>query len=340
MIYPWQSTLWHALDKTQLPHALLLYGAEGIGKTAFAQAIAHALLCESPQSDGHACGQCQACGWLTQHNHPDFTLVRPENLEEAPAITHTTDDAEAKASKTLSKEIRIEQIRQLIAFTYIGSHREKGKVAIIYPLHTLNLHGANALLKTLEEPPPATQFILLAHHLDQVLPTILSRTRRLHMPTPDNAQALAWLHTQSVPNTDATRLLNLTRGAPLAALALHQNSEWHEAHLALLTQLEQGAHLSWLTLTQRLYKYDLHQTLLTLQRWAHDLLNLRLTQSPHYYPEHTSALTKWAQATTPLKIIQFIQRLQQQQREASHPLSPKLVLESSLLAYCRLFDQP
>ena len=66
MAYPWHSRQFEALltRTDRLPHALLLRGREGIGKLAFAEAVARALLCESPQPGGRACGQCSACAWM------------------------------------------------------------------------------------------------------------------------------------------------------------------------------------------------------------------------------------------------------------------------------------
>ena len=77
--------LWSQLQaqRDRLAHALLFVGREGIGKYEFAQAFAHSLLCEQPRADGFACGQCAACNWLAQGNHPDFRELRPEAMDEA-----------------------------------------------------------------------------------------------------------------------------------------------------------------------------------------------------------------------------------------------------------------
>src|SRR6185295_6741316 len=84
MTYPWHKSEFLALlkRKEQLPHALLLRGAQGIGKLAFAEALAGALLCEKPAPDGSACGRCAGCGWLGQGSHPDFRRLEPESLAE------------------------------------------------------------------------------------------------------------------------------------------------------------------------------------------------------------------------------------------------------------------
>ena len=80
MIYPWQHSAWQQLvthwDKR--PNAWLLYGKAGIGKLAFGQYLAQALLCENPQAEHRPCGQCPSCHLCSQHSHPDLCELTPE----------------------------------------------------------------------------------------------------------------------------------------------------------------------------------------------------------------------------------------------------------------------
>src|SRR3954468_14410877 len=120
-IYPWQGEAWRQLQqlRERLPHALLFYGAVGTGKSDFIETFAQSLLCEDVKPDGFACGVCASCGWFSQHNHPDYRRVRPEALEDEPGSDEEEGAADAeggkkaKAAKTPSKEIKIEQIRAL-----------------------------------------------------------------------------------------------------------------------------------------------------------------------------------------------------------------------------------
>ncbi len=159
MLYPWQTEDWQRLGalRERLPHALLIHGQQGTGKRDLALHFAQGLLCESPRPDGQPCGQCAACHWFSQGNHPDFTVVRPEALE-------TGGEGEADDSgkkKAPSKIIRMEQVRALIEAVGVGTHRAGLRVVVIYPLDALQVEGANALLKTLEEPPSSTVFLLV-----------------------------------------------------------------------------------------------------------------------------------------------------------------------------------
>jgi hypothetical protein len=108
------------------------------------------------------------------------------------------DGKKAKSTKAPSKEIKIEQIRALADFMNISTHRQGLRVVVLYPAEALNTPASNALLKTLEEPPPGTVFLLSSNSLDRLLPTILSRCRKFALPMPDEAQALAWLKEQGL----------------------------------------------------------------------------------------------------------------------------------------------
>src|SRR5665647_434797 len=224
-IYPWQAAAWQQLQvmRERLPHAILFHGEAGTGKADFIEAFAQSLLCENVQADGFACGACASCGWFSQHNHPDYRRVRPEALEdEPPADGEEGADADggkkSKSTKAPSKEIKIEQIRQLADFMNISTHRQGLRVVVLYPAEALNTPASNALLKTLEEPPPGTVFLLASNSLDRLLPTILSRCRKFALPMPDNAQAVSWLKEQGL--ADADSWLREQGGAPLAQPAV------------------------------------------------------------------------------------------------------------------------
>ena len=128
-IYPWHDRAWRQLHvlRERLPHAILFHGEAGTGKSGFIEAFAQSLLCENVGADGFACGACASCGWFVQHNHPDYRRVRPEALEDdggADGEEGADDGKKSKTAKTPSKEIKIEQIRQLADFMNISTHRQ------------------------------------------------------------------------------------------------------------------------------------------------------------------------------------------------------------------------
>jgi DNA polymerase-3 subunit delta' len=129
-----------------------------LGEFEFAQGIAQSLLCETPAAQGRACGACSACLWFSQGNHPDFRLLVPESL--LPESREEGADPARKEKK--SEQIRIEQVRELADFLSVGTHRGGLRVILAYPADAMNANTQNALLKSLEEPPPATVFLTTA----------------------------------------------------------------------------------------------------------------------------------------------------------------------------------
>jgi DNA polymerase-3 subunit delta' len=185
-----------AVAAARLPHALLLQGQPGLGKAALADWIARLALCEAP-----AAGPCGACGSCRLHaagTHPDL---------------HRVGVGEDR------KQIAVDDIRGLIAALVLRSHRGRRKVAIVDPADALNPSGANALLKTLEEPTPGALLVLTVARPERLPATIASRCQRLKIAAPEPAVALAWLAAQDAA-TDWAGPLALAGGAPLAALAL------------------------------------------------------------------------------------------------------------------------
>ncbi|MFA5081448.1 MAG: DNA polymerase III subunit delta', partial [Hydrogenophilaceae bacterium] len=206
-LHPWNRDLWQELtgDRARLPHALLLYGPRGIGKREFAAGLAQWLLCESPGPDG-ACGHCKSCGWYEQGAHPDFKLVEP-------AAESVRED---ELGKKGGKYITINEIRSLGDFLGLVSHQGGWRVVVVQPAELLNAAAANALLKTLEEPPANVLIVLVAHQPRRLPATVRSRCRKLAVGLPASEQARAWLAEQGMQAPMA--ILDEVGGAPLLAI--------------------------------------------------------------------------------------------------------------------------
>ncbi len=346
-IFPWQEGDWQRLQqmRARLPHAILFHGPVGIGKTQLAEQFAQSLLCEAPAADGRACGGCASCGWFVQYSHPDYRRVRPEALDVLEGAKAGADDETAggddagegkksgKSAKTPSKEIRVEQVRGLADFVNISTHRRGKRVILLYPAEALNGVSANALLKTLEEPPADTVFLLISNSIDRLLPTILSRCRKFALALPPPAQALAWLKTQNI--ADAEAWLAEQGGAPLAAQALAQSGDREslEEFLKLLAQPGVDAALKT---ADRLQKTAPVQQVEWLQRWLYDLISVKLAGKVRYYPRYRKELVALGgRIDTPL-LLQALKAAAERRAIAAHPLSPKLFSEDLLLDYARL----
>jgi DNA polymerase-3 subunit delta' len=334
-MYPWQEDAWTRLQamRVRLPHAILFHGPAGIGKADFIEAFAQALLCENVRPDGHACGACASCGWFAQGNHPDYRRVRPEALEDdLPAAEGDEAPAEEKKAKTktASKEIKIEQVRALADFMNISTHRQGLRVVVLYPAEALNMPASNALLKTLEEPPPGTVFLLASNGLDRLLPTILSRCRKFALPMPDHAQALAWLEAQGI--NDADGWLREQGGAPLAALAQAETGNRDELD-GLLQVLAQPSVDAALRSADKLSKAPLASLVAWQQRWLYDVFSYKLSGVIRYYPRYQRELAALAGRVHVANLMQAIKSTNERRAVADHPLSPKLFVEDMLLDY-------
>ena len=195
-MYPWQTTQWQQImQRTSMPHALLLRGRAGLGKHDFALAISHCLLCSQPLNT-YACGACPSCIWFKEGGHPDFKWIGPEDNE--------ADDESATVSKkkaTKKSQISVAQIRALNNYLSLTNHQTNGRrVVLISPAELLNNASSNALLKMLEEPPANTLFLLVTSQPQRLLATIISRCQAIDMPPPSHDDALEWLTQQGLNN--------------------------------------------------------------------------------------------------------------------------------------------
>jgi DNA polymerase-3 subunit delta' len=179
----------------RLSHAILIHASPGIGGDWLAAWIARLALCT-----GHAppCGKCTACQRVRALQHPDLSLVQPE------------ED---------STQIRIEQVRDLSQELALTSHQGRGKVAIVTPADALNRFAANALLKTLEEPAPETVLVLVAAHPSRLPPTIRSRCQLIKVAAPSREASIAWLE-RTAGKADWGAILDTIGEAPLIAATL------------------------------------------------------------------------------------------------------------------------
>lgn len=149
------------------PHALLLVGPRGVGKTTLALDLAAGLLCLAGDPAARPCRECSACRKVATDNHADLHLVEPEGAGE---------------------QIRIGQVQALASELSLTAMEGRFRIAVIVSAQRLNLDAQNALLKTLEEPGPATCLVLCADDAAPLLPTVLSRAARLRLaPTPTGA---------------------------------------------------------------------------------------------------------------------------------------------------------
>ena len=180
---PIRDLLARAVGRATLPPSLLFTGPEGVGKRLTAVALAQALNCEHPVTttapDGtierDACGACAACSRIERGMHADVLIITPGD----------------------TGTIKLDQVRDAIDRSAYRPFEGRRRAVIVDDAHALNLEAQNALLKTLEEPPAASVFVLVTDRPDVLLPTVRSRCQRLRfgpLPIADVAAVLMQAH--------------------------------------------------------------------------------------------------------------------------------------------------
>ena len=317
MTAPWIATQTQAL-LAQRGHAWLLQGPSGLGQYDLALAMASAWLCEQPSAQG-ACGHCPSCHAIEVRTHADLAVLMPETvmLELGWPLSEKAQDEIDKKSRKPSKEIRVDAMRDVVEFAQRTNARGRGKVVLVYPAERMNAVTANALLKTLEEPPGDVRFVLATEAAHQLLPTIRSRCQTHTMAWPDAAQALAWLAGQGVDEAVAEALLRSAGGRPDNVLRQSHAGLSPAWWTALPKAMQQGdaSHLSDLTPAQAID---------ALQKLCHDLVLRGSGAPPRFFLASQLPACNASVAT----LTDWFKRLMQSARSAEHPFNAGLMLEA------------
>jgi DNA polymerase-3 subunit delta' len=299
-------------------HAWLLQGPSGLGQYDLALALVSAWLCEQPTGQG-ACGQCPSCHAIAVRTHADLAVLMPETqmIELGwPLSEKAQSDIDDKKRKP-SKEIRVEAMREVVEFAQRTDARGRGKAVLVYPAERMNAVTANALLKTLEEPPGDVRFVLATEAAHQLLPTIRSRCQTHTMAWPEASQAMAWLTGQGVEAAVAEALWRSAGGRPddvVQQSALGLSPAWWAG---LPRAMLQGdvAHLSALTPAQ---------AIAALQKLCHDMVLQACGAPPRFFM--ASQLPPGSASVASLTA--WFKRLMQAARTAEHPFNAGLMLEA------------
>ncbi|MEO7129114.1 MAG: DNA polymerase III subunit delta' [Rhodoferax sp.] len=312
---PWLQQQLTAL-LAQRGHAWLLHGPSGLGQYRLGLELARAWLCEVPTLQG-ACGQCASCHAIDVRTHADLFVLMPETVMMAlgwPLGEKAQTDIDDKRRKP-SREIRVDAMRDAVEFSQRTSARGRGKAVLIYPAERMNHVTANALLKTLEEPPGDVRFVLASEAAHQLLPTIHSRCLAHTMTWPREDVALAWLVQQGVGAADGAGLLRAAGGRPEDALQLQQSGldlkNWSQLPAAM-ARGDASAMAGWTPA----------QGVDALQKLCHDLLARSVGAAPRYFNAAdlplaaTTALARWSK------------ELARTARTVEHPFNAGLMLEA------------
>lgn len=325
--WPWLRTALAETLATQRAHALLVHGPQGVGQMAFGIELARSWLCEAPlaeRSHGLACGRCKSCHLVDERTHPDMRLVVPEALRAQAGLQADeggSDDDSGSKKRKPSREIKVDQIRSALDFSELTAGRGTHKVMVIHPAEALNPIAANALLKTLEEPPGAMRFVLSSGAPQALLPTIRSRCQGVLLHLPPRAEALAWLQDQGV--ADAEVVLDACGGEPLTAL---------EQAAAGLDGKAWRQFPGWVARAQSqpVAAWPLPVLVDALQKLCHDRLLVTVGEPARYFPHDALPAGDLGRLT------ECAAWLRRQARHADHPWSAPLAVDALMQGVHRL----
>lgn len=318
MIVPWLEKTWektvNTLHQGKLPHALLISGSAGLGKSEFAVELAKKILCSKKESQ--ACGHCHSCQWFVANSHPDYWAISPEEDK---------------------KQIGIAQIRDLTEALSKTSYGHC-QVVVIHPAEAMNRASANALLKTLEEPSGQVVILLVCDRPAGLLPTIRSRCQEIRVQPPSDEKALQWLTSELKSDLPkSTELMALADGLPVQALRLAVSGEWqhYDQIAADFLEVLRGK-LSVLKAAEKWAKQSAEQVLTIISTMIQDmirlLLGLKSSQLQHIH--RAQEMQNIVPAFTLHQLWSFLTEIHTSKRRVLSSSNPniQLLFESLLLS--------
>ncbi|MBT9163628.1 MAG: DNA polymerase III subunit tau [Chloroflexi bacterium] len=237
-------SLRRSLADGRLAHAYLFVGPQHVGKMTLAITLAQALNC---LAEDKPCGECPPCRRIASGKYSDVQVIgradKPVGSRQS-AVRGAGDYRLLTIDYRLSKEISIDQIREMQHNVSLKPYEGDQRLIIIDGAEHMSEEAANSLLKTLEEPPPSTTFILLAADEGSLLPTIVSRCQRLKLsPQPVGPLTQALMERWGTPSERADLLARLCHGCIGWAIRAIHNEEAlakRSEHLDSLISLSRG----------------------------------------------------------------------------------------------------
>jgi DNA polymerase-3 subunit delta' len=210
------------LANNRTRHAYLFTGPSGIGRRTLALRLAQALNCIQPVNPGVPCGTCRNCRLIPVMQHPDVSISQADQV---------------------GGTLKVDQIRELQHTLSLTPYEAQYRVALLLRFEEANPSAANALLKTLEEPPPCVVLMLTAQDSQSLLPTIVSRCELVRLRPLSLGLVSEGLQAHFGVEAESARLLaHISGGRPGYAIRLHQDPEfmkkrqsWLEEHQRLLS---------------------------------------------------------------------------------------------------------
>ena len=304
--------LQRGLQGGRVSHAYLFSGREGVGKRRCAELFIKALNCTSCKDD--ACDQCASCRAIENEKHPDISRI----------------DTEGSA-------VKIEQIRQTQRFLSLKPSMGRWKAVIIEDADLMTIHACNALLKTLEEPPPSSILILISSRIQRLPLTVRSRCQQLRF-APLSSEVISELLSRQT-DLDFTYSLTLARHAQgsikkALSLASSDSLDIRNTLISNLCVTPPSSVEQLMTQARELSKQkeELPWVLDILRTWYRDLLVTRLEGPPEQLinQDYIDDIYRNALQYHWKELIQRLTLIDQIQQALERNVNPQLALEHLL----------
>ena len=348
-LLPWTQAAFDAFFITQdrQAHAYLLAGHSGLGKTVFAVQLAKTLLCQA--SDKKACGQCQSCRLFESGSHPDLHVLQSEKrtVDQADLVAtyaprYLEDESKRQKRKKPSAVITIDQVRDVVPDINTRPHLSNCRIIILNAAEDMNVNAANSLLKSLEEPPSDSFFLLISHDPGRLLPTLRSRCNRIDFRLPEKLQALAWLNSQLPGIPNAAELLGSAAGIPLRALAL-ADGRGNSVDGLVISVMQQLAYRQIDPVTaasELIKKSELVDVLTAVQVLISRIIRMKFSPESAFLAKkvHDEALIEIGKSLNFKQLYAFLDKVSETKQLAEGPLDATLAIEDDLISWQSLFS--
>jgi DNA polymerase-3 subunit delta' len=315
----------------RVAHAYLLSGPAGVGKSLLALRLAQALNCESGASD--PCLACRSCKRIERGNHPDVRL--------AGMASQASGLKPEEAAR--QKDLKIDTVRDWLADINLRPYEGRRRVFILHDAERLTEAASNAMLKTLEEPPPYATLLLVAHTAGDLLPTIVSRCQPIKLrPAPRQAIAAALRERYNLAGGDADLLAAWSGGRVGWAIRMIDSPDELDARqsqLDALIEMQQqprAAGFRWAEERAKEYRSGdqpaVFAALELWQSWWRDVLLAAAGCADQIvHIDRRDEITQAARRYRLIEIHAFIARLNDTARQLRENVNPQLALENALL---------
>jgi DNA polymerase III subunit delta' len=323
--HDWAVDLLHEhVVNDDLRHAYLFTGPQGVGRRTLALRLAQAINCPQPDGPGQPCRSCQTCKQIERMQHPDLSIVQAE---------------------TEGGTLKVEQVRELQRSLSLTPYAARYRVAILLRFEEAHPSAANALLKTLEEPPSQVILILTAESAEALLPTIVSRCEVLRLrPSPVDAVSQGLQTRWGMPPEQANLLAHISGGRLGYALRLGETPErleqrqaWLNEHQSLFT----GSRVTRFSYAEKITKDPEkemlpHRLNVWLSLWRDVLLRVGGASAPVTNPDREDDLAHISERVNLAEALRVVSAIQRTQDLLDRNINARLAIEVFLLDLPRM----